>query len=239
MKKKRKKRPAGNPAEISARKTAKKRAARKNVLREAGMIFANGLLFRNPVLIGALGLYPVVAAGYRLQNALALSLMMLLMMVPTCLITGWMGEKLPAWVRPAMVLLLSAVFYLPASWILGLVMPAAFSGLGLYGALMIGNSIVLSRANDYAPSHITLAVLADSLGCTAGFALVLCAVSAIRELLAEGTLLGVPVAAVPALQRPAAYPFAGFILLGLFSALVQHLNNRLSHKKAAERQVRP
>ena len=53
---------------------------------------------------------------------------------------------------------------------------------------MIANSIILSRANDYAPDHISFAVVADSLGCTIGFAIVICLVSALRELLSTGKL---------------------------------------------------
>ena len=65
-----------------------KRKTKTNELREAWTIFKNGVLFRNPVLIGALGLFPVAAAGYSLKNGAALSLMMLVMMLPVCFVTG-------------------------------------------------------------------------------------------------------------------------------------------------------
>jgi len=237
--KKRNKWRAGAPAAVKREKNQSrkpkalpaKRAGRKKLLRQAGTILVNGVIFKNPVVIGALGLFPVVAAGYSMENAWALSLLMLVMMTPVCLISGWLGEKVPVWVRPALVLLLSALFYLPASRLLDVVMPGASLGLGIYGPLMIANSIILSRANDYAPNHLTPAVLADSLGCTAGFCAVLLIVSALRAGWAHSlSRLG-----NTALQNPASYPFAGLILLGFLSALIQFVN----HKRPAEGKVTP
>ena len=53
-----------------------RRAVRRRLVKESINIFLNGLLFRNPVAVGALGLFPVVGAGFSLANAAALSLMM-------------------------------------------------------------------------------------------------------------------------------------------------------------------
>lgn len=204
-----------------------KRAARGRLLKESRTIFLNGFVFRNPVALGALGLFPVVGAGYSLQNAAVLSLMMLVMMLPVCLVSGWL--KMPVWVRPAAVLILSGAMYLPAAALAGRLMPQAVSQLGVYIVLMIGNSIVLSRANDYAPSHLTLAVVLDSLGCTAGFSAVIFLVAALRELWSAlvASTGGTPGSA-------GAYPLVGFLLLGILAALIQHANN----KRAAERKAK-
>lgn len=212
--------------ELVIKKRRGMRKKTKIILQEGKTIFLNGLLFKNPVVIGALGLYPVAAAGYNLKNAAALSFMMLIMMLPVCLISGWVGNRIPFWIRPAMVLALSALCYLPAILLLNRVMPAMTVPLGIFAPLMIGNSILLSRANDYAPSHITAAVLADSLGCTAGFTFIICLVGAIREILSQGTLWGLKTSVPAFLQKPATYPFFGFLLLGFCSALLQWMNSR-------------
>lgn len=202
----------------------------QSVLSESATIFANGVLFRNPVLIGALGLYPVVAAGYSLRNAAALSMMMLVMMLPVCLISGLAGQRIPNWVRPGVVLLLSALFYLPAQMLVERMMPGVTAQLGMCGGLMVANSILLSRANDYAPDHISFAVIADSLGCTLGFAIVICAVSAVRELLYTGKLWDQPIAFQGAVQTIITKPFFAFLLLGFFAALVQWINGKHSKR---------
>lgn len=162
-----------------------KKLRNESVLSESVTIFVSGVCFKNPILIGALGLYPVVAAGYCLRNGVALSIMMLIMMLPTCLISSFAGKSIPNWIRPAVVLLLSAAFYLPSQILVEKMMQMT-SQLGICGGMMVANSIILSRANDYAPEHIEFAVLADSLGCTVGFSVVICFISAIREILSTG-----------------------------------------------------
>lgn len=203
-----------------------KKLQNQSILSESAIIFANGVCFKNPVLIGALGLYPVVAAGYSLRNGVALSIMMLIMMMPVCLISGFAGQKVPNWVRPAAVLLLSAAFYLPAYLLVEKMMPGVSSKLGICGGLMIANSIILSRANDYAPDHISFAVVADSLGCTIGFAIVICLVSALRELLSTGALWGQTITYQRVAQAIVAKPFFAFLLLGFLAALVQWINSK-------------
>lgn len=213
-----------------------KKVRKESVLHEAATIFANGVCFKNPVLIGALGIYPVVAAGYTLQNGVALSVMMLMLMLPVCLISGFVGQAVPNWVRPAMVMLLSAAFYLPAQLVVEKLLPGAMSELGICGGLMVANSIILSRANDYAPDHIGFAVFADSLGCTVGFSIVICSVSALRELLAKGTLWGNGTSVMGAAQTIITKPFFAFILLGFFAALIQWINGKRS-KNAVKKKV--
>lgn len=204
-----------------------KKTVQKRLIKESIGIFLNGLVFRNPVAIGALGLFAVVGAGYTLQNAAALSLMMLIMMLPVCLLSGWL--KMPVWVRPAAVLVLSGVMYLPAAALLNWLMPQAFSALSVYTVLMIGNSIILSRANDYAPSHISLAVLMDSLGCTAGFSAVLFLVAALREIWSN------IVKNTGGMEHAGAYPLVGFLLLGAIAAMIQHANAK---RAVAERKAK-
>ena len=204
-----------------------KKTVHKRLIKESTGIFLNGLVFRNPVAIGALGLFPVVGAGYTMKNAAVLSLMMLVMMLPVCLLSGWL--KIPVWIRPAAALVLSGVMYLPAAALAKWLMPQAFSALSIYAVLMIGNSIILSRANDYAPSHITLAVLMDSLGCTAGFSAVIFLVAALREIWSN------IVKDTGGVYHAGAYPLVGFLLLGVIAALIQHTNAK---RAAAERKAK-
>ena len=215
-----------------------KRKTKTNELREAWTIFKNGVLFRNPVLIGALGLFPVAAAGYSLKNGAALSLMMVVMMLPVCFVTGLLGNHIPSWLRPGFVLLLSAACYLPAWLLVQEVFPEAARDLGAYAPLMICNSVVLSRANDYAPDHISLAVVADSLGCTLGFSAVICLFSMIRELLSSKTLWGRGVPFGGTLGSAPALPFFGFLLLGFFAAWVQNVNHRKRRREMKKKAVK-
>ena len=195
-------------------------------LRGAGPIFFNGLLFRNPVLIGALGMYPVAAAAWSPANAAALSLLFFLLSLPSSLSLCLTGMLVPRWFRPGLVLLVSAAFYYPAAILTDLLVPNSISNLGMAAGLMICNSVIFSRADEYAPEHVAAAVAADSLGCSAGFALVAFTAALLREAWLKG--VGIPAA------RAADLPFAGFLLLGFLAALLQWIN-RLRAQRGAER----
>ena len=197
-------------------------------LREARTIFTNGLLLKNPLLIGALGLYPVIAGAYSLKNALTLSLLILVISLPVGLIMCFFGELVPLWLRPGVALGLNALVYIPAAALAEQIMPGVASSLGMISGLMICNSMVLSRLNDYAPSHIGLAVAADALGCTLGYSLILLAVAAFREFLLTGQVTGGNVTG----GKSFALPFFGLICVGFLAAFVQWINEHRIHSAA-------
>lgn len=210
----------------------------KALLKGTGSIFLNGLLYRNPLLIGALGLYPVVAAAWNLRNALAMSLLFLAVSLPTSLVLCMVGLMVPRWFRPGLVLLVSAAFYIPAGYLVNLILPGVISSLGMVAGLMICDSVIFSRAEEYAPEHVLAAVAADSLGCSAGFALVAFLVALLRSVWMKGIPL--PGGGTELLAgRAADLPFAGFLLLGFLAALIQWVNsiraNRVAENRKKER----
>lgn len=196
---------------------------RRFYARETAAIFRNGLFFRNPVLTGALGLYPVVAAGYNMEQAAALSLLFVLLAFPTGLLFCLIGELFPQWLRPGAVLAASAAFYIPAAHLTEALVPGVVSGLGVAGALMVCNTVIVSRAQTYAPGHVGIAVAADAAGCSAGFAMVIFLTSAVRELFMTGSLWGMD--PMPS-GAGVSLPFAGFVAVGFFAAFVQWVNRR-------------
>lgn len=199
---------------------------RSGLFSDTSKIFVNGYFYRNPVLTAALGLYPIVAGGYNLRNAVELSLLFLFISLPTGLFSCLVGQMLPIWVRPGAVLAASAVCYLPAAWLTEHLIPGSVTALGMFGGLMICNSIILSRANEYAPTHIGWAVAADSVGSSVGFSLVICISGAIRELWLKGGLWGLNTGVYGTGDSGVSLPFFGFILLGFMAAFLQWVNHR-------------
>ncbi|XOQ47896.1 MAG: Electron transport complex subunit RsxE [Eubacteriales bacterium] len=200
---------------------------RRILLRETGTIFLNGVLYKNPVLVGALGMFPVVFAGNNLKNAAVLSLLYFFLSVPLSLFFCLVGEMVPAWMRPGLVLASSALFYLPAAWLTDKIEPGSIASLGMAASLMICNSMMLSRATEYAPTHIGWAVAADALGCSAGFMLVITLTVLVRSLWqtyadTQGAI-------------SVSMPFFGFLILGFFAAFVQWMNEKRSKKSVKKR----
>lgn len=207
----------------------------QNIFPETSKIFFNGLFFKNPVLVGALGIYPIVAAGYNLRNAVELSLLFFFIALPTGLFACLVGEMVPPWVRPGLVLASTAVFYLPAAWLTGHLIPDSMTALGMFGGLMICNSVILSRANDYAPTHIGWAVAADALGCSLGFALVIGVSAIVREFWLKGSVWHTNMGTYGTADKGVSLPFFGFILLGFLAAFLQWVNQKRERKTAKRR----
>lgn len=193
------------------------------ITRSMGTIFWNGVLFRNPIVVGALGFYPVVAAGFGLKNAAALSILFLLTAIPSQLLMCFWGLLLPEWVRPAAALAATGIFYVPAALLLQQMMPGYPQILGMAAPLMACNSVLYARAAEYAPEHVFPAVLADSFGCSVGFTAVVCVTAAVRELWMTGGVWDRGLAG-NGVGTGFDFPFAGFLLLGFLAAIVKQMN---------------
>ena len=93
--------------------------------------------------------------------------------------------------------------------------------LSVFVGLIVTNCIVLGRAEGFAMKNPPLASMLDGVGNGLGYALILIAIGAVRELLGAGTLLGVkvlPLAAEGGWFTPLALmsmPPSAFFLLGL------------------------
>ena len=178
----------------------------KGDLRRIGAVFGNGLLLRNPLLVAALGMYPA-AVCFSLSQALPLAILILVQSVLAAVVLCVAGNFLPGWARPGIVLAISAACWIPA-------------------ALQIANSMVLSRLNEYAPTHVLPAVLADALGCTIGAGIFLCAQAALRGWLLTGEAWDASGFDSGILGDAPALPFFGFLILGFCAAAVQAVNAR-------------
>lgn len=208
-------------------------------LRQMRAIFFNGLLFKNPVLVGALGLFPVVAGCFSLLHAVELSLLFFLIALPASLVLCLVGPRIPAWLRLPAGLCACAVFYPPAMLAVNALFPGAEEALGVFAWLMVGNSLLLSRTNEYAPTHVLRAVLADVAGCSLGYAAVMCTVAVVRELLLTGQIWNRTAILLKAAQtKAAALPFFGFLLLGFLAAVVQAVNHKRSARGKTRRVTR-
>ncbi len=100
--------------------------------------------------------------------------------------------------------------------------PQLYEALGIFIPLIVVNCIILGRAEAFASKSTVWYAIADALGMGTGFTLALALISAIRELLGNGTVLGIhllPPAYSPAvimILPPGAFLTIG-LLLGFFN----------------------
>lgn len=192
-------------------------------------IFIKTFIVNNIVLIQAIGICPIIAVGTNLKYGVALTLCTAAVLLPTSLFMSLYGDKLPAAARPPVYTLGASA---PAGW-------GGLSGRPLHfhravrlavpvSPLMAVNTIFTYRAGGFSVSNRPAAALVDALGSVCGFGLVICAVSALRELAISGTLWDKPMGFDLRLPE-AAQPFAAFILLGFMAAFLQWIKAGVSH----------
>lgn len=190
-------------------------------------VFFDSFLSKNIVLVQAIGLCPIIAIGVNLKYGVVLTLCTAAILLPSSLFMSLIGYKLPAWVRPpiytvgaSLILLGAAIFVYYA------ISPEIYAALYLFLPLMAVNTLVSYRAGGFSASHEPVVALTDALASTLGFGLVICLVSAIREIASKGTLWDIPVGIEIPLPATS-LTFAAFIMLGFMAAILQWLKAAL------------
>lgn len=197
---------------------------------ELRRVFFSAFLENNIVLVQAIGICPILAVGITLQNGVVLSVCTAAVLLPSSLFMSLLGEKLPAWLRPPIYTVLTALILLGAAIILdSFISHELYASLYVFLPLTAVNTLVSYRTGGFSVNHKPAVALTDALASTIGFSLVICIVSIIRESVALGTLWGKPVDFDFHLPQ-AALPFAAFLLLGFMSALLQWVKSALARR---------
>lgn len=199
-------------------------------------LFVENAVTDNIVLIQALGLCPIIAAGTTLQNGVVLTACTAVVLIPLSLFIALLGNKLAKWLRPAIYVLLAVLLLTASAYILGtFISPELYAKLYLFIPLMAVN-LLYTRSVGFSSLVNPIATVVDALGSTVGFGMVICAISALREITISDTLWGIPLGSGFVLPE-AATPFTAFILLGFMSALLQWSRQRITayfHRKEVE-----
>ncbi len=179
------------------------------------------IVFNNPVLIQGIAITPVVSAAVSLKSALALSLAVLILIVPTRFIGDLLFNKMPNWLRPMLYAIMAAALYIPANITVLSIFGSMPLTLALYMPLLVVDTITLSRS-EISAKEGALRAGHNGVMTSVGFALIACCVGSFREILGAGKIFGVK------LFESAPMPFlstvgGGLIILALLAALFQSI----------------
>lgn len=149
-------------------------------------ILTDGLWTNNPGLIQFLGICPLLAVSNSLVNGLGLGFATTLVLALSNLTVSLVKPVIHPDVRlPAFVLIIASLVT-----VIELVTQAWFYelwlSLGIFLPLIVTNCVILARAETFASRQPPLYALADGIAHGLGFALVLAALGAIRELIGTG-----------------------------------------------------
>ena len=182
--------------------------------------FTKGLLAENPALRQMLGLCPTLAVTTAVTNGIGMGLATTFVLVCSEVVVSLLRRVIPGSVRIPAFITIIASFVTITMMLVKAYLPALDESLGIYLPLIVVNCIVLGRAEMFASKHGPALSALDGLGLGLGFTGSLVLMSAIRELLGAGTLLGIHV--MPSFVEPMLImitPAGGFAVLGVLIAI--------------------
>ena len=152
-----------------------------------------GIAAENPVLVQMLGMCPTMAVTNVLANGIAMGVATTFVLVGSGLIVSLFRKYIAYEVRITSYILIIATFVTLADLLLAATFPEISKALGPFIPLIVANCLLLGRAEAFAAKVGPVRAVADGLGMGIGFTVALSAMSAIRELLGRGSLLGIDI----------------------------------------------
>ncbi len=155
--------------------------------------FTKGIWKENPILIALLGLCPTLAVTVSVENGLAMGLASSFVLICSSTLISILRNLIPKQVRIASFIVIIATFVTIADRFLAAYYPEISKNLGPFIPLIIVNCMILGRQEAFASKNNVGRSILDALGTGLGFTLVLIVLSAVRELLGSGTLMGMQI----------------------------------------------
>jgi electron transport complex protein RnfE len=153
--------------------------------------FKTGLWYENPGLVQLLGLCPLLAVTSTVSNGLGLGVATLSVLVVSNALVSATRRWIRKDIRIPIYVLIIASLVTCTELIFKAWFPALDRSLGIFIPLIVTNCAIVARAEIFASRNPVGSSILDGLVMGAGFALLLIAIGAFRELVALGWLLAV------------------------------------------------
>jgi electron transport complex protein RnfE len=152
-----------------------------------------GLWKQNPVFVTMLGMCPTMAITNSIENAIGMGAATFFVLVGSNILVAAARSWIPKEIRIACYIMIIATFVQIADFALAALVPDIHKALGAFVALIVVNCIILGRAEAFAGKNTVWRSTLDGIGAGIGFQIVLLMMSAPREILGNGTLMGYPI----------------------------------------------
>ena len=153
--------------------------------------FLDGLWKENPVFVHLLGMCPLLAVSNSVLNSLSMGLATSFVLVMSNTVVSLVRNIIPAQVRMASFIMIIATFVTVAEYIMQAISLDIHKALGAYVPLIVVNCMILGRAESFASRNPLLPSVLDGLGTGLGFTIAILLMGALREILGNGSLLGI------------------------------------------------
>ena len=199
--------------------------------------FRHGIWTDNPGLVQLLGLCPLLAVTTTLVNGMGLGVATLLVLTCSNVLVSATRTLIRPEIRIPMYVLIISSLVTCVEMIFLAWFPALGRSLGIFIPLIVTNCTIVARAEVFASRHPVPDSLLDGLTMGSGFALLLTAIGAFRELIGQGTILsrldmlfgGDPMPGLVLTDNGfllAILPPGAFLSLGIFVALKNAIDHR-------------
>lgn len=189
-----------------------KKAVLKNIRSSA--------LIKNPLLFEAIGLCPVVAIATSLNSALFLAVVTAVEMVVCEVLASLLLKNVRRYWRVALYVLFGVGIIFPITYITNRFLPQISINLGVYLPLMAVNSLIALHCERVAVKRNVKDSLIDALSASISYGVVAVLVGIIREILANGTIMGFELN-TPVKFSALNMPFGALIILGFMAAILK------------------
>lgn len=196
-------------------------------------IIKNGILTENPIFKIVLGMCPTLAVSTSVVNALGMGACVIFVLMCSNIVVALLRNFVPNKIRiPAFVVIIAS-FVTIVQLLMQAFMPDLNRALGIFIPLIVVNCIILGRAEAFAYKNTVADSALDGLGMGLGFTFALLLIATVREIIGNGTWMGINVLG-------SAYPPAivfvlapgGFLTMGLLLGLINKIQQKREGKKA-------
>jgi len=196
-------------------------------------VFTNGIVRENPLLMLMIGLCSALAVTTSVENGIGMGISMTFVCLMSEVVISTFRKVIPNSIRIPIFIIAIASFTTVIDYVLKAWFPDLSKSMGVFIPLIVVNCIIMGRVEGFASKKPLPDVIADSLGMGLGYTWVLVGISAVRELLGNGTLLNFQV--LPDSYQPIIFfivPPGGFFVFALFISLNLFLKKKLKAPQA-------
>jgi len=198
-------------------------------------VFFNGLITENPTFRLVLGTCPTMAVTTSASNGIGMGAAATFVLVGSNVVISLLRNFIPDKIRIPSFIIVICTFVTMVQMFMNAFLPALYQSLGIFLPLIVGNCIILARAEAFASKNPVLHSAVDGIGMGIGITVALTLIGSIRELLGNGTLFGQTVFGSgyqPMLLL--ILPAGGFIVFGLLLAIFNTISMRADKRKEAK-----
>ena len=183
--------------------------------------FSKGFWRENPVFRLLLGLCPVLAVTTSAENGLGMGLATTFVLVSSNIVVSLLRKLIPGKVRIPSYIVIIATFVTVVQLTMEAYAYSLHKSLGIFIPLIVVNCLILGRAEAFASRNRLVPSVIDGVGMGIGFTLALFVLGAVREILGNGTLLGMSLFGegfqpfLLMILPPGAFISLGFLLAGM------------------------